>query len=130
MTVVEGWLPIADVSQLADNTVRRRCGRAREIFRAAKKRRLIPENPFAEMKDISVHGNEDRQYFLSREDAQKVIDACPDAQWRLLFALSRYGGLRCPSEHLELRWSDVDWEKGRITVRSPNRRGMTTKKSG
>jgi len=50
--------------------------------------------------------------------AQKVLDACPDAEWRLLFALARYGGLRCPSEHLALRWSDVDWERGRMVVRS------------
>ena len=42
-----------------------------------------------------------------------------DAEWRLIFALSRFGGLRCPSEHLALRWSDVDWERDRIRVRSP-----------
>jgi integrase len=68
------------------------------------KRRLIETNPFG-----------------SRADAQKVLDACPDAQWRLIFALSRFGGLRCPSEHLQLRWSDVDWDRdrGRMTVRSP-----------
>ena len=50
---------------------------------------------------------------------KQVLDACPDAQWRLLFALSRFGGLRCPSEHLGLRWGDVDWERNRITVHSP-----------
>lgn len=48
-----------------------------------------------------------------------MLDACPDAQWRLLFARSRYGGLRCPSEHLALRWSDVAWANKRLTVRSP-----------
>ena len=48
-----------------------------------------------------------------------MLEACPDAQWRLLFALSRFGGLRCPSEHLSLRWANVDWERGRMTVRSP-----------
>lgn len=34
----------------------------------------------------------------------------------MLFALSRYGGLRCPSEHLALRWGDLDWDGGRFTV--------------
>ena len=34
-------------------------------------------------------------------------------------ALSRYGGLRCPSEVLSLRWQDVDWAAGRIVVTSP-----------
>ena len=48
-----------------------------------------------------------------------MLEACPDAEWRLLFALSRFGGLRCPSEHLALRRGDVDWEGNRITVRSP-----------
>src|SRR5262249_30854877 len=30
----------------------------------------------------------------------------------------RYGGLRCPSEVLALRWGDIDWERSRFTVRS------------
>ena len=32
---------------------------------------------------------------------------------------SRYAGLRCPSEVVGLRWGDVNWERGRLTVRSP-----------
>ena len=52
-------------------------------------------------------------------DWKKVLDACPDAEWRLIFALSRYGGLRCPSEHLALKWSDVDWDAGKLRVPSP-----------
>jgi Phage integrase family len=37
----------------------------------------------------------------------------------LLFALSRFGGLRCPSEHLALKWTDFDWERSRFRVDSP-----------
>jgi len=48
---------------------------------------------------------------VSREEINAVIEKCPDAQWKLLVALSRFGGLRCPSEHLSLRWGDIDWEK-------------------
>ncbi len=103
---------------LAENTVRRRCGIARQFFRDAERRRLIGENPFADMKGIAVQANRSRDYFLTREDAQEVLDACPDAQWRLIFALSRYGGLRCPSEHLALRWGDIDWDRSKITIRS------------
>ena len=105
--------------KLGDNTVRRRCGFARQFFRAAMRKRLITENPFGEMKGVSIRSNRSRDYFLPREDAAKVLDACPDVQWQLLFALSRYGGLRCPSEHLALKWVDVDWVNGRMTVRSP-----------
>ena len=103
---------------LADNTVRRRCGIAKQLFKAAVRKQLIPSNPFTELKS-SVLGNASRFYFISREEAQQVISACPDSQWRLLFALSRFGGLRCPSEHLALRLTDIDWERERVTVHSP-----------
>ena len=36
-----------------------------------------------------------------------------------MFALCRYGGLRCPSEPLGLKWQDIDWARGRFTVHSP-----------
>ena len=39
-------------------------------------------------------------------------------QYRLIFALSRYGGLQCPSELLALRWADINWKKDRFTVSS------------
>ena len=57
--------------------------------------------------------------FVSRETIERVIDAAPDAQWRLLIALARYGGLRVPSEALGLRWEDIDWARDRFRVRSP-----------
>ena len=107
------------LDKLGENTVRRNCGRAKQFFRAAVRKRLIQENPFADMKGCAVKATTDRMYFVTQEVAEKVLEACPDAQWRLLFALSRYGGLRCPSEHLALRWGDVDWERDRITVHSP-----------
>ena len=105
-------------SGLGENTVRRRCGRAKQFFSAAVRQRLIPDNPFSDVKS-AVRANRDRFHFVTTEDAEKVLAACPCAQWRLLFALGRYGGLRCPSEHLSLRWGDVDWEHDRMTVRSP-----------
>jgi len=103
---------------LAENTIRRTCGIARQFFRSAMRRKLISENPFAELK-VSVQGNKTREYFLSRQDAERVLEACPDTQWRLLFTLARFGGLRTPSEILLLRWADVDWDKGRMLVHSP-----------
>lgn len=36
----------------------------------------------------------------------------------MLFALCRFAGLRNPSETLELRWSDINWERDRFKVRS------------
>ena len=40
-------------------------------------------------------------------NALAILEACPDQEWRTLFALVRYGGLRCPSEVLKLKWSDI-----------------------
>lgn len=121
--ITEGWrVGSADkqksARKLADNTVRRRCGIAKQFFNAAVRKGLMPSNPFSHLKTC-VQANPNKFYFLTRGDAQKVLDACPDAQWRLLFALSRFGGLRCPSEHLALRWCHVDWERKRIRVLSP-----------
>src|SRR5581483_3965752 len=102
---------------LAPNTVRRTCGRAKQFLRFAVRKRLIPGNPFAELK-TTVGGNPDRKFFITADTAWKVLNACPDAEWRLIFALCRWGGLRCPSEVLALRWTDIDWERSRFTVRS------------
>ena len=43
-------------SRLADNTARRNCGRAKQFFRAAVRKRLIRENPFADMKGCGSEG--------------------------------------------------------------------------
>lgn len=109
------WLTTNE--KLGEATVRRRSGIAKQFFKAAVRKGLLKVNPFQDLKS-AVQGNSKRFYFVSRDEAQKVLDACPDAQWKLLFALSRYAGLRCPSEHVLLTWADVDWERGRFTVYS------------
>jgi integrase len=113
------FLVFLRAKKLAENTIARRCSFARQFFRAALRRKLIAENPFTDLKGLNSGRNVKRERFITREVVQKVLDACPDAQWRLIFALSRYGGLRCPSEHLALRWSDINWEQGRMTIHSP-----------
>ncbi len=47
----------------------------------------------------------------------------PDAEWSALIALCGYGGLRCPSEHRELTWGDVDFAAGRVSVRAVKSEG-------
>ncbi len=114
------WL--ADNEHLAEATLRKRCSVARQFFRRAKKAKLIDENPFGEMKNISVGSSpEERMYFLSAEDTEKVFAAIPSKQinLRTIFALTRWGGMRCPSEPAALKWGHVDWVKGRMTVLSP-----------
>ncbi|HEX4128506.1 MAG TPA: site-specific integrase [Pirellulales bacterium] len=104
---------------MAENTARRLCGRAKQFFKEAHRRGLGDQNPFTEVVSAVKGSHSDRARFITRQEAEKVLDACPGAEWRLLFALSRFGGLRCPSEHLMLRWGDIDWAGNRIRVPSP-----------
>jgi len=102
----------------AENTLRRRCGRARQFFTAAIKSKLIDENPFDGMA-VTVSGNKEKERFITEAESQKILSACPNAEWRLIFSLCRYGGLRCPSEVLALTWEDIVWGSSRIVVTSP-----------
>jgi integrase len=89
--------------------------RARQFLKAAVRRRLIPVNPFADL-PCGPQANDERIVYVPPETIETVIDACPDSDWRLIFALPRYGGVRFPSEVEDLKWSDVDWENSRFTV--------------
>ncbi|MCI0638482.1 MAG: site-specific integrase [Gemmataceae bacterium] len=101
----------------ANATVGRTVKRARQFFAAAVDADLLHKNPFKQAEAPS-QVNRTKDFFVTRDMAEAVIEACPDAEWRLLFALARFGGLRCPSELLALTWDDVDLANGRLTVRS------------
>ena len=103
--------------KLGEGTVRRRLKRARQFFTAAVKARVLPENVFAGLRcgDFSDAG---RFHFVTREEIAAVLAACPDSEWRLIFVLARFGGLRTPSEVLSLTWAGVNWERSRFAVRA------------
>jgi len=100
---------------LSENTARKHISISRQFFNAAIDKRLITENPFRGQ-SVTIRPNENRFFFITPEMAQKTLEACPDAQWRLIFGLARYGGLRCPSEVLRLKWDDIDFADDRFTV--------------
>lgn len=91
--------------------------RARHFFRVAVERGLCTGNSFEAVKAGSMV-NEARRKYIPVEWVERVIGVCPDPQWKVLLALSRFAGLRNPSESLALRWTDIDWAEGLITVRS------------
>ncbi len=104
--------------KLAPTTIHKRLQSARAFFHAMHRRKLIDENPFDGVKAAAT-GIQDRQRFVTRDEIALVLAKCPDHHWRTIVTLSRFGGLRCPSEVLSLRWQDIDWETSRIIVRSP-----------
>jgi integrase len=113
----DDWLYDMRAKKYAPATIGRTVKHARQFFRAAVRRRIIAENLFTDLK-APGQSNMSRNFFVTKEMAQKVLDACPDGEWRLVFALSRFGELRCPSEHLALTWADVDWERDRLLIKS------------
>ena len=110
------WL--ASEKGLAVATCSKHAKRAKAMFADAVRDRLLAESPFAILKG-GDESNANRHRFIDAKMSAKVLDACPDADWRLIFSLCRWGGLRCPSEVLGLRWSDVDWADGRLRIESP-----------
>ena len=114
----DDWRASQVAQGLAPATIGRTVKRARQFFRAAVRKRLIPESPMADVK-AAPQDNKSREYFVSQEETEKVLAACPDAEWRLIVALARYGGLRTPSETFALTLDCIDWERNRVRIPSP-----------
>ena len=104
--------------KLSPNTAGQHVKRCRQMMRQALHDGLIEANPFAGNK-IDLSSDPSKQHFVSATDTRAILDACPDQEWTVIVALARYGGLRCPSEVLALRWSDIAWDRDRFVVTAP-----------
>lgn len=98
---------------------------ARAIFNWAVNERIVATNPFAPKSGI-VRGSytkEKETHYVDRDEARAVLEACKNSdhplEWRALFTLARFQGLRVPCETRLLRWEDVDFNKKLLTIRSP-----------
>ncbi|MFN7318140.1 MAG: tyrosine-type recombinase/integrase, partial [bacterium] len=92
---------------MRNSTISKRIGFCRQFLNDAVDRELIPKNPFA-----SVDAPRPRMKsntFVNRDIIERIM-AKANTRWRVIVALSRYGGLRTPSETLSLKWSHIDWE--------------------
>ena len=113
------WL--VDDKDMAQATVATHVKKAKQFFSQAIKADIIAKSPFAEVV-AGTQANDANSYYVSCEKINKAIEFAPDAQWRLIIALSRYAGLRCPSETLSLKWADVDFVAGTLTINSSKTR--------
>ncbi len=108
--------------QVAPATAARRIIACRTIWKKGQRWKIVTDNPFTGVK-AGPQTNEARKHFVKPEEACKLMDECPDAQWRLIIALSRFGGVRVPSEILPLKWTDITWptdsQVGTIRITSP-----------
>ena len=91
---------------------------AKMIFGWAVEQEWLTRNPLKRIPNGSFI-NRDNDRIISMEEYAKLLGACRSQEWRTIIALARIGGVRCPSELKQLRWSDIDWAKNRFLVRSP-----------
>lgn len=106
------------VKGLSPATIGKRIQWCCAFFRDAVRRKLIDSNPFAEVKQ-SKATNPERQRYVPAATIEQIIEFTPDAEWKCLLAMSRYLGLRVPSEPFSLTWDHVDWARSRLKVPSP-----------
>jgi len=114
------WLLAQPGSQgrtMAESTVSKHVKRTKTMFQDAVDARLLTESPFDALK-AGDEVNRDRDYFLTDPDARLILDTCPDNDWRLAFALLRWGAMR-PCEILTLTWTDVLWSERKLRIDSP-----------
>ena len=76
---------------LSEATVRRKMKRAKQFFAAAARKRLLAENPFADVK-CGRFANPKRRRFVTRQEIAAVLEQCPSVAWPAAEALARYGG--------------------------------------
>lgn len=93
---------------LSPATVSGRIGKMKTLFNYARRRNWIEKSPFEFIKKGEMV-NHNREAYISRGAVQKMIEVAPGAKWRAIIALSRYVGLRIPSELKTLKWGDIVW---------------------
>ena len=86
----------------------------RSALEAARKKGFIVHNPAAGVDRIEGEAIE-REPFTA-EEIERLLAACPDAEWRGLIMLGLYTGGRI-GDLSHLLWRNVDLEKGTITFR-------------
>jgi len=118
---IEAWLESLGVGAVTRNTYRRDC---RTLFSFCAKRRYCAENPASAITRAKEPQREVE--VLSVEDARRLLGAS-SPEMLPYWAIGLFAGLR-PSEIRHLRWDDVDFDDGHITVRSAktNRKRFVT----
>ncbi|MDX1965351.1 MAG: tyrosine-type recombinase/integrase [Pirellulales bacterium] len=104
--------------KLSPSTAHKRLRLAKTIFGELVENGVLSVNPF---KSITITPTVDsqRNVYVKAEQAQRLMEHCPDSEWRLLVALGRFGGFRNPCEGLTLKWQHIDWQREVIQIHSP-----------
>jgi integrase/recombinase XerD len=74
---------------------------------------MIDSNPFLKCRNVIVPEKEPA--FLTREQFDKLLRNVPDRRFRSIIILAAFTGMRA-GELINLRWKDIDFEKGFIRL--------------
>jgi integrase len=88
------------------------------VLNWAVKQKWLDRSP-AEGISLGSFVNKSNDRIISMEAYEQLLESCPDHRWRMIIALARIGGIRCPSELALLKWGDVDFDKQRLYITSP-----------
>jgi site-specific recombinase XerD len=106
---------------LARSTTSRRMAMVRQVLHAAKQRGFIASNPCEHIKRRGER-NAERDAYVPWDLVKRLIQHEKRAEFRLLLAMVRICGLRCPSETAILPWAAFDFQLGLFQVRAPKTR--------
>ena len=113
----EDWRLHLLAKGLSKATIQKYAAIAKQMMADAIRRRILEADPFENLPSAAVATKSTR--YVTSDEAEKILAARPSTQWRLLFALARYAGLRIPSESHGLTWDAIDWSQSRMIVKSP-----------
>lgn len=102
--------------RMKESSIRQRVGNAKAMFEHAVLEELLPQNPIRNQVS-SIRADDEGKMNIPAEIIENVIQAAPNAEWRLLIALWRFAGLR-KTEPMSMKWTDVLWAEGKLRVRS------------
>ena len=106
------------LNEYAESTVTLHLKRVCTVLNWAVDNNWIYKSPMQKLPRSGLRSRANDR-FITMEEYGKLLDICPNQEWRVIIALARIGGLRCPSELRQLRWKDVDWAQNRFLVHSP-----------
>lgn len=111
--VVLSFVSCLQEKGLSESTVRSVYRLLSACMRAALDEGVIRKNP---CKKIRIQYEEGREQRVMSQNEQKIVEREMKREGNLSALMSMYTGLRL-GEICGLKWADVDWENGTITVR-------------
>jgi len=112
----QDWLDAMRADGLQPTTQYKRLQFAKQFFSHAVASKVLPTNPWQSIRLArpKVASNVE----VPLETIRNLMKHL-DPQWQAIVGLARYGGLRCPSEVLSIRWEQIDWLSNKMIIPSP-----------